>query len=182
MRFDLPTAAEINGSRYAIRSDFREVLDILVMMSDPEMPDEDKAVAAMMMFYPDYDEIPRQDYEEAVRWCYWFIDGGEEYKAKRGPRLMDWEQDYQLIIAPVNRILGYEARTAEHLHWWTFLAAYREIGDCTFARVVGIRDKRKKGKKLEKMDAEFYRENRDMIDLKQKLTPAEEALFTEWYV
>ena len=95
---------------------------------------------------------------------------------------MDWEQDYQLIIAPVNRILGYEARGKDHLHWWTFLAAYREIGDCTFARIVGIRDKRRRGKKLDKMDAEFYRENREMIELKQKTTAAEEALFNEWYV
>lgn len=182
MTFGLPQKAEINGREYEIRSDFREVLDILMMMSDPEMPDSDKAVAALMMFYPDYDEIPTADYEAAVKWCYWFIDGGEETKPAKSPRLMDWEQDYSLIIAPVNRILGYEARGVEHLHWWTFLAAYREIGDCTFARIVGIRDKRRRGKKLDKMDQEFYRENRDMIELKQKTTAAEEALFNEWYV
>ena len=182
MTFGLPQKAEINGREYEIRSDFRPVLDILMMMSDPEMPDEDKAVAAMMMFYPDYDEIPTADYEAAVKWCYWFIDGGEEIKSKKGPRLMDWEQDYSLIIAPVNRILGYEARGKDHLHWWTFLAAYREIGDCTFARIVGIRDKRRRGKKLDKMDAEFYRENREMVELRQKTTAAEEALFNEWYV
>lgn len=182
MTFGLPQKAEINGREYEIRSDFREILDILMMMSDPEMPDEDKAIAALMMFYPDYDEIPPEDYEAAVKWCYWFIDGGEETKSKKGPRLMDWEQDYPLIIAPVNRILGYEARGKDHLHWWTFLAAYREIGDCTFARIVGIRDKKRRGKKLDKMDAEFYRENREMVELKQKTTKAEEELFNNWYV
>lgn len=182
MRFDLPQKAEINGREYDIRSDFREILDILMMMSDPEMPDEDKAIAALMMFYPDYDEIPTADYEAAVKWCYQFIDGGEEIKTKKSPRLMDWEQDYPLIIAPVNRILGYEARGKDHLHWWTFLAAYREIGDCTFARIVGIRDKRRRGKKLDKLDQEFYRENREMVELKQKTTAAEEQLFNEWYV
>lgn len=178
--FGLPTEAEINGITYAIRSDFRDILGILVMMQDPEMTDQDKALAAMMIFFPDFDTIPAEDYEEAVRWCYWFIDGGEEPDRKHGPRLMDWEQDYSLIIAPVNRVLGYEARGKEYVHWWTFLAAYKEIGDCTFARVVGIRDKRRRGKKLDKLDQEFLRENPDLINLKPRYTAADNDLLAEW--
>ena len=41
-----------------------------------------------------------------------------------------------------------------------------EIGDCTFANVVSIRNKLSKGIKLEKSEQEFYKENRKMVDLR----------------
>ena len=43
-----------------------------------------------------------------------------------------------------------------------------EIGDCLFAQIVNIRDKRARGKKLDKSEAEFYRKNRDIIDIKSR--------------
>jgi len=51
---------------------------------------------------------------------------------KRKAKLADWEQDFPLIVNPVNRVLGYEVRDCEYCHWWTFLSAYYEIGDCLF--------------------------------------------------
>lgn len=68
----------------------------------------------------------------------------------------------------------------EYLHWWTFLSAYMGIGDCLFAQVVRIRDIKARGKKMDKQDREFYRRNRDLIDIKVKTTDAEEKLFAEW--
>jgi hypothetical protein len=66
-------------------------------------------------------------------------------------------------------------------HWWTFIGGYREIGECTFANIVGIRSKRAKGKRLEKWEEEFYRENKKMVDLPQKLTAEEEEfLNSDW--
>ena len=93
---------------------------------------------------------------------------------------MDWEQDYSLIIAPINRVMGQEIRAVEYMHWWTFLAAYNEIGDCTFAQVVRIRDHRARGKPLDKTDQEFYRRNRHLVDLKAKYTAQDDAAFDPW--
>lgn len=93
---------------------------------------------------------------------------------------MDWEQDFQLIVSPVNHVLGFECREAEYLHWWTFLGAYYDIGDCLFAQVVGIRKKKAKGVKLDKSDQAFARENADLVNLKVKATATEEAVFDEW--
>ena len=53
------------------------------------------------------------------------------------------------------------------MHWWTFLGLFSEIGECTFASIVNIRNKRNKGKKLEKHEQEFYVANRQQIDLKR---------------
>jgi hypothetical protein len=56
-----------------------------------------------------------------------------------------------------------------------------EIGECTFSNIVSIREKKIKGKKLEKYEQEFYRENRKLIDLPHKLTAEEEEfLNSDW--
>ena len=53
-----------------------------------------------------------------------------------------------------------------------------EIGECTFATIVSIRAKKQKGKKLEKWEEEFYRENYDKVNLPQKLTKEEEEFLS----
>lgn len=63
-------------------------------------------------------------------------------EARKSPKLVDWGQDFKLIVAPVNRILGLEARAEKYLHWWSFISAYYEIGECLFAQVIRIRRKR----------------------------------------
>lgn len=85
-----------------------------------------------------------------------------------------------MIIAPINRIAGCEVRALEYLHWWTFMSYYREIGDCLFSQVVSIRDKKARGKTLEKQEKEFYRRNRDLIDLKTTYTEAEKDVLAAW--
>ena len=77
-------------------------------------------------------------------------------------------------------VTGYEVRAAEYVHWWTFLGAYMEIGDCTFAQVVSIRKKRAQGKKLDKQEQQFYRDNVDLIEIRVQETDEEKALFDEW--
>lgn len=93
---------------------------------------------------------------------------------------MSWEQDFDMIISPVNRIAGCEVRSLPYLHWWSFLSYYMEIGDCLFAQVVAIRDKKARGKPLDKQEREFYRRNRKMVDLKTTYTEAEQNLLAAW--
>lgn len=188
---------EIAGEKVPIRTDFRVILDILESMNDPELSDGDKGEAALEIFYPDLTTVT--DYGAALEACLRFIDGpGEPLQQKRkSPRLMDWEHDFDHIIAPVNRVLGYEARAVPYreeideatgtwyceggLHWWTFLAAYMEIGgECTMAQIVTIRDKLARGKKLEKHEREWYRRNRELVDLPQKLSETEDAILKDW--
>jgi hypothetical protein len=88
---------------------------------------------------------------------------------------MNWQHDFAQIAPPISRTLGYDPRTPDKFtHWWTFIGAYKEIGECTFSNVISIRNKRMKGKKLEKWEEEFYRENRKMIDLPYNLSPEDE--------
>ena len=104
MRYSLPKSVELGGKQYAIRSDYRDILDILEMLSDSELDSADKAEAVMEMFYPDYEDIPYTEYENAVRQCISFINcGEEECRDEKRPKLMDWQQDFPMIASPINR-------------------------------------------------------------------------------
>ena len=181
MIFDLPTSVTICGTDYYIRSDYRAVLDICTALTDPDLSDQDKAVVMLDIFYPDLVDMPQEHIEEAVRKCFWFINCGEDEPAQqRGPKLVDWEQDFKHIVAPVNRVMGTEIRAIDYMHWWTFISAYYEIGDCTFAQIVRIRDMLARGKQLDKTEREWYEKNRHLVDLKTTYTDAENELLKLW--
>lgn len=175
------------GTEYRIRYDFRVILEMIVMLNDADLTDDEKAACVMDMFF--YDEAPMC--REAIEACFSFIDGGSDRAApaKKRPRLLDWEQDFEYIIAPVNRVLGYESRAVDYdietntggLHWWTFLGAYMEIGgDCLFSQIVSIRDKQARGEKLDKSERKWLRRNSDIVQLRQRFTASESDIIDEW--
>lgn len=169
----LPTSTVIGGEEFVIRADFRDVLNILCILEDAELNDNERGALALEIFYPDFDKLNKDNAKEAAEYMQWFLNGGEMSTKRPKMKLADWKQDFPYIISPVNKVLGYEARAAEFVHWWTFLAAYCEIGECFFAHVVAIRKKKRAGKKLEKWERDFYRENRDKIDFQTQLTTDE---------
>lgn len=182
MNYELPKSLTVCGTEYEIRSDYRSILDICAALNDKELSDGDKAEAALDIMYPAFETIPPEHYQEALNRCFWFINCGDEGQNRKAPKLMDWEQDFQYIVAPVNRVMGSEIRSLEYLHWWTFISAYYEIGDCLFAQIVRIRERRAKGKPLDKSDQDFYRRNREIIDLKTTYTEQEDAILKQWGV
>lgn len=181
MNYNLPHSLTVNGTEYAIESDFRRVLDIMEMFSDPELSDNEKALLMLDGLYKDFGDIPYSDYQEAARQAAWFIDGDiSESGETKGPKLVDWAKDFRYIVAPVNRIMGCDVRGMDYCHWWTFLAAWQEMGDCMFAQIVNIRSKKAKGKKLSKEEQEFYRRNRKAVDFERVYSDEENALLAEW--
>lgn len=183
MEYFLPTSVTIAGREYSIRSDYRDILLIFEALGDEELSGEEKAQAALYIFYPDYETIPVCDLQEALDKCFWFCDCGRKEKEQpKKPKVVDFQQDFQFIVGPVNRIIGKEIRAVDYLHWWSFISAYYEIGDCTFAQIVRIRTQLAKGKQLSKDDATWYRENRDMVDFEKKYTAEDNEVLSQWIV
>lgn len=172
----LPTTIRIGGKDYKIRTDYRAVLDILIAMNDPGIyvgmiekeKNTEQAMTMLQILYEDFDSIPQQHWKEAAEQAIEFIDCGFSSDNKPKPRLMDWNQDAPILIPAVNKVAGKDIRAEEYMHWWTFLGLFMEIGESTFATVVGLRDKKKRGKKLEKWEQEFYKNNKSLVDLKVK--------------
>lgn len=46
------------------------------------------------------------------------------------------------------------------------MSLYMEIGEGLYSQVINIRNKKSKGKKLEKWEKEFYQSNKKLVDLK----------------
>ena len=175
MLYELPTALEFGGRAWAINADYRDVLRVLAAFGDPDLTDGEKAYVCLRNLYPQMEEIPPEQMQAAFDAALAFIDGGRAGGERPGPRTMDWEQDAPLIFPAVNRAAGFEVRSAKFLHWWTFLGYFMEIRDSTFATVLALRAKRARGKKLEKHEQEYWRDNPGICRLREPLTAAERA-------
>lgn len=174
--WELPTSLEVGGKVYAIRTDYRVILDILAAMNDPEifvpgMTEEEKkmeqSMTMLQILYIDFDSMPPKDWQEAMKKAVDFIDCGIKGDDKPKPRSMDWEQDAPIIAPEISKIAGRDIRIGE-THWWEFFGYYLGIGEGAFNTIVSIREKKRKGKKLEKWEKEFYRNNKSLVDLRAK--------------
>lgn len=184
MMWDLPVCVEIDGRCHAIRKrcDYRVVLDVISALNDDELTGDQKIQCALIIFYENISEI--ENIECAISEMFKIINCGENQESQENkPRLMDWEHDFPQIAPPVSRVLGYSVRDPQKwTHWYDFVGAYMEIGgECTFSTIISIRSKRAKGKKLEKWEEEYLRENRKMVELPKKFTTEEkDFLDSEW--
>ena len=187
--WNFPTSLNIGGVEYEIRTDYRVILDLLMALNDPELSDSDNKMSAYMqsrlileIMFPDWDNIPQEHIQEALDKVAEFIDMGIGDDSKK-PKTMDWEQDAPIIIPAINKVLNKEIRAEKYLHWWTFLGAYMEIGEGLFSNVIHIRQKKAKGKKLEKWEQEFYKENKSLIDFqhKEKRSNEEKEMLRDYF-
>lgn len=172
---NLPRSLEVNGQSYDIRTNFRDILKILVAFSDPELEESEKVYVCLLILFVDFEALPREDLEAAFKAAITFIDCGAEpgKKKKHSPRTMDWEQDEGLIFPAVNKVAGREVRSLPYVHWWTFMGWFMEIGDGVYSNVLTLRQKKAKGKKFEKWETEYWNSNKDICVLKTKYTEAE---------
>ena len=173
----LPMSADIGGITYPINADFRDVLEIISILNDEDRPNFIRWQIAIGLFYDG--EIPIDFQQEAMEYLSKFISYESEEK-KNAPKLIDWDQDAQIIVGDVNKVAGKEIRAVPFLHWWTFLSYFYSVGEGQLSTIVSIRSKKKKGKKLEKWEETYYKENKDKIDFKRKQTAADIAA-TEYF-
>lgn len=167
--YELPKTVEVSGKSYKIRNgaDYRTIIGVIDVCEDPELTQEEKTVSAFIIFYDDINDyediidIFGNDAKEAMQAMMKFISYNydDDLASSAKVKLIDWVQDESLIVSGVNGVAKTEIRELKYLHWWTFLSYYMAIGDGPLATVVSIRNKLAKGKKLEKYEQEFRREN-----------------------
>ena len=170
--WQLPDTARIGDTEHEINTDYRDILQIVKILNDLDKPEYVRWCEAICRFYAG--DIPEEYEQEAMEYLASFIAYGE-LDAKPGPQLIDWEQDSRAIVADVNKVAGKEIRALPHLHWWTFLSYFYAIGEGQLSTIVSIRDKLRRGKKLETWEQEFYRENKARVELKKKYSAEELA-------
>ena len=194
MSWNLPISVEIDGTEYPIRNkcDYRVVLDVIKALNDEDLDMQYRIHCALFIFYGNdglntKEKVlnafrTKENIQTAIDEMTKIISLGEEKEQDDKPPIMDWEHDFNHIAPPINRVLGYSVRDENnYTHFYDFIGAYQEIGECSWANIVSVRSKRMKGKPLDKWEREFYNENRKLIDLPHKLTDEEqEWLDSDW--
>lgn len=177
-KYGLPVSTIINGKEIPFNADFRDILKIFAILNEPNLLEVERIEIALEMFYNDNEY--KEDIDTATDEMFYFISCGDEETSTSSEKpLYDWEKDFNLIVAPVNKNLEYDCRGKEFLHWWTFLSAFMEMGECTLNTYMGIRDKLNKGKKLEKWEEKIYRDNINKILIKPKYDDETQRIIDE---
>ena len=179
----LPTTLNVNGVDYDIRTDFRNILQIITAFNAPELSEKEKAYVCLKRLFIALNTIPADDYTAAYEAAVTFIEHQIE-EDRPSPRIVNWEKDEALIFSAINKVAGKEVRSERYMHWWTFMGAYMEISEGLFHEILQIRQKKMNGKKLEKWELEFYRKNKKLIDIQgetKKRSAEEEAALKELF-
>lgn len=174
--YELPTTVDIDGNVFHIRrkGDFRVILDCFAALQDDELDKEYKILTAIIIFYEEFDSLEDTNkygkfLEKLTLEMFRFINCGQDNQrgAESEISLINWEDDSQIICAAVNNVAKQEVRILEYLHWWTFLGYYMSVGQSVLSTVVSIRDKVYRGKKLDKWEQDFKKENPQFFVRKQ---------------
>lgn len=174
----LPQTLNINGRAYKIRSDYRDILQIIAAFGDKELSDEEKAYVCLKRLFVAMESIPKSDYQDAYEAAVTFIECHISDR-KPSPKVVNWEKDEQLIFPAINKVAGMEVRAVSYMHWWTFLGYFQSIDrEDIWGFILTIRQKRAKGKKLEKYEKDFLNANRDIceVEFREEKATTEDSL------
>lgn len=131
--WELPTTVMVAGSSFAIRSDFRAVLDALAALTDPDLTQQEQYVACLQILYPRWKELP--DANAALRAAFTFINEGKEdeqqgfnYKLQFGPGLdrKEYARLWDKLTEPVE---FHEVTVPDEDGDYTFTAYFSNVGD-----------------------------------------------------
>ena len=179
--YTIPTSITINGVEYKIRNDgdFRVILDCFRALGDIELTAKERLLAALIIFYEDFntvDDLLSADVKQLTTEMFKFFNcGSSTVGTQSNKKLIDWEQDEQLICSAVNKVCGKEIRLEPYVHWWTFMGYFTAIGESPISTIIHIRDKVVNGKKLEKHERDYKRENPQYFTWNSKSVEENEA-------
>ena len=126
----LPDSVMVEGRRIKLNLDFRNVLRMMNILATDDLTDDAREWLAMRCIC----RRPRKGMISEVRKLL-FPDGGK----KQRDRVMDFEQDADLIRAAFQQAYGIDLNTAK-LHWYRFSWLLAGLPDGTrFSEVIGIR-------------------------------------------
>lgn len=149
---------------YEVDMDFQTGIQISQCMTDEELTNVERLTTAMMLMFPDESNRPvdAQEVSEALVWYMngWNHDNISEGKKKKETVLMDFDIDQWRIYAAFKRQYGIDLNR-QKLHFWVYMGLLTNLEECSFTRVISIRDK--------KIDSKMSREEKAAISKAKKM-------------
>jgi hypothetical protein len=158
--FVYPTSVIVAGAgNFAVNTDFRNVLKIFALRDEDLEPCE-AVVLQLRLFYADFETIqaqinahPMAFYNAMVDWilCY------KQEKGEAGKKTLDYEQDWQMIIAAFQHDYNIALDDENtRLHWHKFISLLNGLNESNLiCKVVGYRAMNLSDVKDRKMRSEY---------------------------
>ena len=147
---DLPCTVSVANVEIPINTDYRTGILFEQTLSDPAMPDDEKLITILNLYYgeavfPLLDDMDKV--QEALNGIMWFYRCGAEETAeseteedtsgKEPP--FSYEHDAGYIYAAFIEAYGIDL-TKNRLHWWQFRALFLGLPETVlFCRIMGYR-------------------------------------------
>ncbi|MEG1875363.1 MAG: Gp15 family bacteriophage protein [Angelakisella sp.] len=171
----LPGSVLVQGQVCPVNSDWRSCMRIILAFEDAELTLSEQMELMIELLYQQPPPQCAEALEQAVR----FLNCGERQdkrpEGEPAARLFRFAADGKLIYAAFRKSHGIDLGTAA-LHWWEFCWLFLELReDCSFCRLLALRERRRKGKltaeerrQLERMDPqsapEYNAQERELLE------------------
>ena len=154
----LPREAPIGGKTWHHRTDYRDILKVVKILSGDTVTMFEWFCAASYFYLDPIEDKDLAFLEEMLAYMADFISCGQEKPPCLCFGIIDWDMDAQEILEGVNGAAGIDIREKEHLHWWTFVSLFHCIRKGRLADLVAIRWKRHTGKPLTEEEKTYVRQ------------------------
>lgn len=173
---DLPYAIEIDDIEYKIDTNYKNCIAIIIAWEDKDLTQYEKIEITLERLFGFIPPNPQIAIEKAMIFLNCGKSEEDTPKSKKiNVRLYSFEKDSQHIFKAVDAQLNGFLSKEVKLHWYLFNASFMEISsESQFSKIIDLRNRKNKNK-LTKEERQYWRENKEMLDLE----PIEEVLTEE---
>ena len=140
-----PEYIDIDGKRFKINTDYRNVLRLEKIANDKTIDDYERILGIIYMFYGEEGYNSEEYYDRLLNGIITFCKGRPNsinpIADNKREKDMDYTKDMNLIISSMWNEYGIDI-TKEKIHWWTFFDLLNGLSsECALNRVRDIRTK-----------------------------------------
>ncbi len=126
---------------YPIDTDFQTGIMISQCLADDNLNEQEKLETAVHLLFPSTCPPP-EDLQDALTWYLNGFDHDNHAGEKpSGEPVMDFDIDQWRIYTAFRSQYGIDLNT-EKLHWFVFMGLLANVEECSFTRVMDIRQKK----------------------------------------
>ena len=71
--YELPKSMIVSGNEYKFCSDFREILEVIIPLNDPDLLEEEKIFCSANLFFEDFESVRNEDVNDCISQMMKFI-------------------------------------------------------------------------------------------------------------
>ena len=168
-----PLPTEWNG--YPIDWDFQIGIQISQCMADDSLSNTERFYIVKKLLFPNENNRPEDmEIPKAVKW-YLTDYMHDHYDSKDDDIVMDWDIDQWRIYAAFRSQYNIDLNK-ESLHWFIFMGLLANLEECSFTRVIDIRQTQITSKMSQEEKKEL-RKRKKIFEIKapeEKISPEEQ--------